>query len=635
WAKFWQRPVLEGLPPKVSSIRSRRPHHRDCQSPTSSSTITGRRPPCSPTPNFSGGSDMDCPNPKRRAAQGLPEDVILEILERLPARSIHRIKCVSRRWCDLIADPVNRKSHGAADSTFITLHGATAAPPIFDTSFSFLTKQPENKNKNISTCMGNAFVNGVLHFVVFGRLIGLGCQGKTCRVIRWPADKHGRLNPLFIGQSQGRLYCICGYKGEGFYQSGISVWVLETQEWVLKHNVSFLEMFGKEEEDRVQFAYNVVAIHPDCDWVFLVQNCSRELIAYGMDNKKPNNEYRKHLLIDYVTSIFHSEMRDKEAPQRKATERMVLGRQRSGRPRGRCASTAPDGNSFSAIPGSQPSIFNGLLYACNGLLLFGHGTHRAIDCRLGYIVCNPAIEQWLAVAGCPSPISPRYCTPAYIVFDPSVSPHFRLFYLRKNGGSMEVHTYSSESGVWTSCTVRHEAMTRGAGNVWVQRFKTFMGNAFVNGMLHFVVFNRIIGLGWDGKACRIINWPPADDTACFLGQSEGCLYCISGYPGENEDVGQDGISVYWVLQNDDNDAQECWVLKHKASFLELFGRKECRVDFDYNVVAVHPDCSWSCRFFLVSAHEFRCGEYSRTYVQLESDLQACMEELATSWETGN
>ncbi|WVZ54420.1 hypothetical protein U9M48_005214, partial [Paspalum notatum var. saurae] len=386
WAKFWQRPVLEGLPPKVSSIRSRRPHHRDCQSPTSSSTITGRRPPCSPTPNFSGGSDMDCPNPKRRAAQGLPEDVILEILERLPARSIHRIKCVSRRWCDLIADPVNRKR---------------------------------------------------------------------------------------------------------------------------------------------------------------------------------------------------------------------------------------------------------LLYACNGLLLFGHGTHRAIDCRLGYIVCNPAIEQWLAVAGCPSPISPRYCTPAYIVFDPSVSPHFRLFYLRKNGGSMEVHTYSSESGVWTSCTVRHEAMTRGAGNVWVQRFKTFMGNAFVNGMLHFVVFNRIIGLGWDGKACRIINWPPADDTACFLGQSEGCLYCISGYPGENEDVGQDGISVYWVLQNDDNDAQECWVLKHKASFLELFGRKECRVDFDYNVVAVHPDCSWSCRFFLVSAHEFRCGEYSRTYVQLESDLQACMEELATSWETGN
>ncbi|WVZ54436.1 hypothetical protein U9M48_005228, partial [Paspalum notatum var. saurae] len=417
-------------------LRSRRPHHRG--------TETAKRPghpPRSPATTavfadpeelLSGGSDdMDCPNPKRRAAQGLPEDIILEILERLSsARSIHRFKCVSRRWRDLIADPVNRKrfpqtlegfffSGGAGNSTFISLlHGVTTAPPLFDTSFSFLTtRQPGNKFKNITlfhscgglllfghgtdqpqgginsglgyivcnpvteqwvavpspgclswrylrqkdlamgrmstyiifdasvsphfhlfhlwsnsfdfimlrtyssesgvwtdsastqtqvvtgrgvprrrckvaltACTGNAFVNGVLHFVVFGRLIGLGCQGETCRVIRWPADKHSSLNPLFIGQSQGRLYCICGYKGEGFfYQSGISVWVLEsydTQEWVLKHNVSFLEMFGKKEEDRVHFYYNVVAIHPDCNWVFLVQNCSRKLIAYDMGNKK-------------------------------------------------------------------------------------------------------------------------------------------------------------------------------------------------------------------------------------------------------------------------------------------------------------------------------------------------------------
>ncbi|KAJ1274265.1 hypothetical protein BS78_05G049200 [Paspalum vaginatum] len=354
---------------------------------------------------------MVCPNPKRRAAAAapcLPEDVILEILERPPVRSIHRFKCVSQRWRDLITDPVNRKrfpqtlegfffSHGAGNSTFISLHGA-AAPP-FDPCFSFLTKQP-GTNKNIrllhscgglllfghgagqegggidtglgyivcnpvteqwvavpspgsgclswkylrqkdlamgrmstyiifdpsvsphfhlfhlwnnflalvelhtyssesgvwtdstskqaqvvtgrgvlrrrckialTTCTGNAFVNGVLHFVVFGRLIGLGCQGQTCRVIRWPAD----LNALFIGQSQGRLYCICGYKGEGFYQSGISVW----------HNVSFSEMFGNKKY-RLHFYYNVVAIHPDCNWVFLIQNCSRELIAYDMDNKK-------------------------------------------------------------------------------------------------------------------------------------------------------------------------------------------------------------------------------------------------------------------------------------------------------------------------------------------------------------
>ena len=61
-----------------------------------------------------------------------------------------------------------------------------------------------------------------------------------------------------------------------FYQSGISFWVLEsydTQEWVLKHNASFLEMFG-EEEDRVHFYYNVVVIHPDCNWVFLFRTAA-------------------------------------------------------------------------------------------------------------------------------------------------------------------------------------------------------------------------------------------------------------------------------------------------------------------------------------------------------------------------
>ncbi|WVZ54412.1 hypothetical protein U9M48_005210 [Paspalum notatum var. saurae] len=542
----------------------------------------------------------------------------------------------------------------------------------------------------LTACTGNAFVNGVLHFVVFGRLIGLGCQSETCRVIRWPAaDKHGLLNPLFVGQSQGRLYCICGYEGEVFfYQSGISVWVLEsydTQEWVLKHNVSFLEMFG-EDKDRVHFYYNVVAIHPDCNWVFLVQNCSRELIAYDMDIKKvhalgtptqmsvinisasrqvrdqrvdesvimdcPNPKRRsavaaasglpEDVILEILARVPARSIHRFKCVSRRWRDLIADPVHRKGLPQALegfffrhpneirssfigllwAATTSPSFDpSFSSsfltdLPGNKDIR---LLHTCNGLLLFGHSTHRAIDGRLGYVVCNPTTEQWVAVAGCPSPISPRYCMPAYIVFDPSVSPHFRLFNLRKNGGSMEVHTYSSESGVWTSCTVRHEAMIR-RGNVWMQRFKTFMGNAFVNGMLHFVVFDRIIRLGWDGKAyCRVISWPPADDTACFLGQSQGRLYCISGYPGEDADVGQDGLSV-WVLQDDDDDTQECWVLKHKVSFLELFGQKECRVDFDYN----------SCRFLLISA-EFRCGDYSRRDVlQLESDLQG-MEELG-NWK---
>ncbi|KAF7092744.1 hypothetical protein CFC21_095201 [Triticum aestivum] len=42
------------------------------------------------------------------AASLLTDDLILEILSHLPARSLHRFKCVSMSWRDLIADPANR-----------------------------------------------------------------------------------------------------------------------------------------------------------------------------------------------------------------------------------------------------------------------------------------------------------------------------------------------------------------------------------------------------------------------------------------------------------------------------------------------------------------------------------------------
>ncbi|KAJ1288072.1 hypothetical protein BS78_02G061100 [Paspalum vaginatum] len=45
---------------------------------------------------------MDCP--KRRAVAGLPDDAVVEVLSRLPAKSLCRSKCVSNAWCDLIAD---------------------------------------------------------------------------------------------------------------------------------------------------------------------------------------------------------------------------------------------------------------------------------------------------------------------------------------------------------------------------------------------------------------------------------------------------------------------------------------------------------------------------------------------------
>jgi hypothetical protein len=41
---------------------------------------------------------------KRNVVAGLPDDALVEILFRLPAKYLCRSKCVSKAWCDLIAD---------------------------------------------------------------------------------------------------------------------------------------------------------------------------------------------------------------------------------------------------------------------------------------------------------------------------------------------------------------------------------------------------------------------------------------------------------------------------------------------------------------------------------------------------
>ncbi|XP_047088442.1 putative F-box/kelch-repeat protein At4g22430 [Lolium rigidum] len=105
-------------------------------------------------------------NPPATAASLFTDDLILEILSRLPARSVRRFKCVSMPWRDLIADPVNRKklpqtlagflyttyrSLGAVWSHHFASVSGGAAP--VDPSLNFL--QPKYKYiAYVDTCNG-------------------------------------------------------------------------------------------------------------------------------------------------------------------------------------------------------------------------------------------------------------------------------------------------------------------------------------------------------------------------------------------------------------------------------------------------------------------------------------------------
>ncbi|VAI68608.1 unnamed protein product [Triticum turgidum subsp. durum] len=99
---------------------------------------------------------------------GLPlftDDLILEILSRLPVRSLHRFKCVSVSWRDLITDPANRKKlpqtlagffymtiNNRIGHHFASVSGDSAAP--FNLSIPYLHNNKYGGITQLDACNG-------------------------------------------------------------------------------------------------------------------------------------------------------------------------------------------------------------------------------------------------------------------------------------------------------------------------------------------------------------------------------------------------------------------------------------------------------------------------------------------------
>jgi len=99
----------------------------------------------------------------------------------------------------------------------------------------------------------------------------------------------------YVGQSQGRLHLIyhadldldCDEIPPENQSYELFIWVLEdydTEEWVLKDTVSSLKLFGSMSPGTTN-DFEVVAVHPDHNLVFLIQHYKDELISYNMDSK--------------------------------------------------------------------------------------------------------------------------------------------------------------------------------------------------------------------------------------------------------------------------------------------------------------------------------------------------------------
>jgi len=241
-----------------------------------------------------------------------------------------------------------------------------------------------------------------------------------------------------------------------------------------------------------------------------------------------------------------------------------------------------------------------LLDSCNGFVLFGHMRVSDTYDSLGYIVCNPATEQWV-------PVPNSGWTPwegsedeeyiddvpdTYLIFDPAASPHFQLvqLYLLDRHTLEEVHIFSSVTWAWRRHEGIHDQAWVGSSAmvspIWPCRF---------NGMLHMGIFDGMAGEGehdqymivavdGEGKPSMTMNWPENGDCCLvFVGQSQGRLhYCMTGDIDDSHMIAE--LSI-WVLE--DYHTKER-VLKHSVSILQLFGKMSCRYD-SYEVVTIHPD----------------------------------------------
>jgi hypothetical protein len=111
---------------------------------------------------------MEQPLEKRNPAASLTDELLVEILRRVPIRSLCRFKCVSRSWRNLISDPVHRKKlpqtlpgffyHNWNFERFPTkAHHFTnitgKGPPFIFPSFSFLPV-PGGDVELLDSCSG-------------------------------------------------------------------------------------------------------------------------------------------------------------------------------------------------------------------------------------------------------------------------------------------------------------------------------------------------------------------------------------------------------------------------------------------------------------------------------------------------
>ncbi|XP_052163159.1 uncharacterized protein LOC127780280 [Oryza glaberrima] len=215
------------------------------------------------------------------------------------------------------------------------------------------------------------------------------------------------------------------------------------------------------------------------------------------------------------------------------------------------------------------------LDSCNGLLLCRCLQFDGVS-KFHYAVCNPATEEWVMLPDANWADGENRI--ACLCFDPAISSHFHVVeYVEDEAERVTgVEIYSSKTGLWS-------LHGNGWNGVVLVSLSVNRRSVFLNGFLHSVTpADEIVAVDMEGKKWRKIPVPDRDNDIGIIHQTQGCLCAF------NVDLLDIFKLSIWFLEDYDTNN---WILKHTVSSLDLFEGKNYRLDFEYQVIAVHPECN--------------------------------------------
>ncbi|KAF7092746.1 hypothetical protein CFC21_095203 [Triticum aestivum] len=196
-------------------------------------------------------------HPGAMSASLLTDDLILEILSRLPARSLNQFKCVSVPWRDLITDPTNRRKLPQALAGFLymavsnnrrihhhfaSVYGAVAP---FDPALHYLRPNKDEGITQVDACNGlllyrrykknkaTPWIEDACHFVVCNPATGRWVELPHPPQPQEPANSRNHTTGLaFDPVVSSHFHVLCfEYNFPGAYIKGVNIYSSRAGAW--------------------------------------------------------------------------------------------------------------------------------------------------------------------------------------------------------------------------------------------------------------------------------------------------------------------------------------------------------------------------------------------------------------------